>query len=92
MNTGMLDNLHSGGNGKFASQKNGKVALRGTLQNGLYFLDGETVTDEVCQVEAKSNHVPVWHSRLGHMSYKNLQMLVKEGVLKKKEIGNEFLL
>lgn len=93
ISTGTLDKLgflHSGGNGKKEFHKNGKVALRGSLQNGLYILDGNTITGEICQVETANSQVHVWHSHLGHMSYKNLHILVKEGVLKKKEIGKEF--
>ncbi|CAA7029216.1 unnamed protein product [Microthlaspi erraticum] len=91
ISTGTLDKLgfvHTGGNGKIQFHKNNKLSLQGTLRNSLYILDGETVTEELCNSETKVQ-VPLWHSRLGHMSYKNLQVLVRGGVLKQKEIGKE---
>lgn len=62
------------------------MALRGSLHNGLYVLDGETITEELCRAETSKSQVPLWHSRLGHMSYKNMQVLVRDGILKKKDI------
>ena len=92
ISTGTLGKLgftHVGADGKIKFQKNGKLVLQGTLRNGLYMLDGETVVDEVCQAESSKSQMTIWHSRLGHMSYKNLQVLVKQRVLRKKDIGNE---
>lgn len=33
------------------------------------------------------NKVPIWHSRLGHMSHKNMMILVRDGIFKKKDVG-----
>lgn len=92
ISTWTLDRLgftHVGADGKIKFQKNGKLALQGILRSGLYILDGETVVEEVCQAESSKSQMSIWHSRLGHMSYKNLQVLVKQGILKKKDIGKE---
>lgn len=92
ISTWTLDKLgftHVGADGRIKFQKNGKLALQVILRNGLYILDGETVTEEVCQAESSKSQISIWHSRLGHMSYKNLQVLVKQGVLSKKDIGKE---
>ena len=54
ISTGTLDKLgftHSGAEGKIKFLKNGKLALQGILRNGLYILDGETVTNEFCHSE-----------------------------------------
>lgn len=47
------------------------------------------MTKEICHAEGSKSQVSVWHSRLEHMSYKNMQVLVKEGFLKKIYIGKE---
>ena len=80
---------HSRAEGKIKFLKNGKLALQGILRNGLYILDGEAVTKEICHSEASKSQVSVWHSRLGHMSYKNMHVLVKERFLNKRDIGKE---
>lgn len=93
ISTGTLDRLgfkHCGEDGRIIFMKNSKVALWGALVNGLYLLKGETVVPENCNVEGHKLKVPVWHSRLGHMSFKNLQVLVKAGTLTKKDVGAEF--
>ena len=90
---GTLDKLgfkHCGGGGNIIFTKNSKVALQGSLINGLYILDGETVIPEICNAEGLRLKVPIWHSHLGHMSYKNLQLLVRNGILTKKDVGTEF--
>lgn len=54
ISTPTLDKLgftDSGGNGKISFHKNNQLAFRGTIKNGLYILDGETVSEEVCQAE-----------------------------------------
>ncbi|CAA7016274.1 unnamed protein product [Microthlaspi erraticum] len=92
ISTGTLDKLdftHSGEDGKIMFHKNKKLALQGFLKNGLYILDGDTITAKSCQVEVSKAQVPLWHSRLGHMSFKNMQILVNEGTLKQKEVGKE---
>lgn len=84
ISTSTLDRLgftHSGGDGKISFYKNKKLALQGTLKNGLYIFDGDMVTPEVWQAEKAATQVSMWHSRLGHMSFRNLQVLVRNRVL-----------
>ena len=92
ISTWTLDKLgftHVGVDGRIKFQKNGKLELQVILRNRLYILYGETVTEEVCQAESYKSQISIWQRRLGHMSYKNLQVLVKQGVLSKKDIGKE---
>ena len=91
ISTSTLDRLgftHSRRDGKIMFQKNNKMALQRILKNSMYILDGETVTSEACYVE-KTQEVSLWHSRLGHMSYMNMQVVVKNGVLKKRDIETD---
>ena len=92
LSTGTLDRLgfdHSGGRGKTRFYKDGKLALQGTLSGTLYLLDGVTVVaGESNNVTSKSrDETELWHRRLGHMSHKNLQILVKKGILDKRRIS-----
>ncbi|CAA7015798.1 unnamed protein product [Microthlaspi erraticum] len=60
ISTGTLDKLgfkHSGGGGEIIFRKGEKFALKGVLKGGLYILDGETITDEVCQAETPSTTI-----------------------------------
>ncbi|KAL1198006.1 Retrovirus-related Pol polyprotein from transposon TNT 1-94 [Cardamine amara subsp. amara] len=93
ISTSTLDKLgfdHAGGKGKTRFYKNGKMGLQGTLCGSLYLLDGETVVGQsnisVTGKSAKDETV-LWHRRLGHMSMKNLMILVKRGIIDKRRIG-----
>lgn len=93
ISTGTFDKLgfkHKGDGSKIIFTKNSKIALQGSLINGLYILDGETVSPEACNAEGLKLKVPIWHSRLGHMSYKNLKHLLGNGILTKKDVVAEF--
>ena len=90
ISTGTLDKLgfrHSGGDGKVTFHKNGRLCMRGILKQGLYILDGETIVGEVHQGEASSKGPSLWQNRLGHISDKNLKILVSKGILDKKDVG-----
>ncbi|CAA7045320.1 unnamed protein product [Microthlaspi erraticum] len=89
ISTGTLDKFgfkHEGGDGKVRYFKNNKTALRGNLINGLYFLDGETVLSESCNVEKKFDKTALWHSRLGHMGINSLRILSGKGLIDRKEV------
>ena len=58
------------------------VAMKGTLNQGLYILQGETITGENAISEHKPSPTDLWHRRLGHMSLKGLVELHKQGLLK----------
>lgn len=67
--------------------KNGRLGMRGILKHGLYILDGETVVEEAHQAQASDQGSSLWHNRLGHISEKNLKILVSKGILDQKEVG-----
>ena len=56
-------------------------------ENGLYYLQGTVSRGEENVSEATDNKTKVWHSRLGHMSLKNMELLVKEVFIPKTEVG-----
>ncbi|CAL9231924.1 unnamed protein product, partial [Arabidopsis halleri] len=66
--------------------KNDKTTLRGTLVNGFYILDGHTIANERCNAESSKVSIKLWHSRLGHMSINNLEILSWKALIEKKEI------
>ncbi|GMP98311.1 hypothetical protein CsSME_00046255 [Camellia sinensis var. sinensis] len=67
------------------------VAMKGTRQGNLYFLDSSTVTGRVAVSTSSEDDVSdtskLWHMRLGHVGEKALQGLVKQGLLKGAKIG-----
>lgn len=94
ISTGTLDRLgfdHAGGRGKTRFYKDGRMALQGTLCGTLYLLDGETViageSNNVLANKSK-DETELWHRRPSYMSLKNLQILVRRGILDKKKIGD----
>ncbi|KAI9160968.1 hypothetical protein LWI28_013247 [Acer negundo] len=62
------------------------LAMKGTRQRNLYFLDGYTVTGRAAVSSSSDNEASdtsrLWHMRLGHVGEKALQGLVKQGLLK----------
>ena len=58
----------------------------GSYKDGLYYLDGTVDKAEVNVARTEENLTNLWHSRLGHMSLKNMNFLVKNGYLKEKEV------
>lgn len=58
--------------------KGAMVKLKENLTNGLYVLDGSTVTGTVAVTTQKGMlNVKLWHMRLGHVSEKGLIELDK---------------
>ncbi|KAI9174978.1 hypothetical protein LWI28_025573 [Acer negundo] len=62
------------------------LAMKGTRQRNLYFLDGYTVTGRAAvssnSDDEASDTSRLWHMSLGHVGEKALQGLVKQGLLK----------
>lgn len=52
----------------------------------LYYLQGSVVNGEASVARTEVNLTNRWHSRLGHMSLKNMNLLGKEGYLSSKEV------
>lgn len=77
---------YSGKNYNVVFFKGGKKVLSGNYKDGLYYLDGSVEKAEVNVVRQGVNMTNLWHSRLGHMSLKNMYILVKNGYLSDKEV------
>ncbi|KAI9185446.1 hypothetical protein LWI28_007283 [Acer negundo] len=62
------------------------LAMKGTRQRNLYFLDGYIVTGRAAVSSSSDDEASdtfrLWHMRLGHVGEKALQGLVKQGLLK----------
>lgn len=67
--------------------KDEKEVLAGDYKDILYFLDGEPRLEQANAAVEAIDKTTLWHSRLGHMSEKGLQLLVKNDLLKKNEIS-----
>ncbi|KAK3010914.1 hypothetical protein RJ639_011020 [Escallonia herrerae] len=70
--------------------KGALVVMKGLKQNGLYLLQGSTVTgaaEIASSSDIDSDTTKLWHMRLGHMSERGMDMLSKQGLLGSKKIG-----
>ncbi|KAH9728046.1 hypothetical protein KPL70_008880 [Citrus sinensis] len=64
------------------------LVMKGTRKNGVYVLDGASVTGVSNAIESTNiDKIALWHLRLGHMSIKGLKELNKQGVLGNDKIG-----
>lgn len=63
--------------------------LGADYKDTFYFLDGAPVKEEVNSSEVKLDVTSLWHSRLGHMSVKGMQCLVKSGFLQGVDIAEK---
>ena len=66
---------------------NGKEALAGEYRDTLYILDGKPVMEQANSAVKDVDKTMLWHSRLGHMSEKGLQLLAKKEMLKAEDIA-----
>ena len=66
--------------------KNGVEILTGKYADGLYYLDGTVLKGESHSAVSKVTTTWKWHLRLGHISQKGLDLLVKEGYLEAKYV------
>ncbi|KAH9765484.1 hypothetical protein KPL70_001889 [Citrus sinensis] len=62
------------------------VLMKGSLSNGMYVLQGITITWAVGVSNQSLDKTMMWHLRLGHMSERGLRELSKQGVLGKDKI------
>lgn len=69
--------------------KGDSEVLSAEYKDTLYFLDGVPVTGEVNSADGSLYDTSLWHSRLGHMSVKGMQCLVKNGFLKGVDIAEK---
>ena len=66
--------------------KDGQKVISGKYQDGLYYLQGRVVQGESMVARPETDMTKIWHSRLGHMSLKCMNILVKDGYLTDKEV------
>ena len=58
--------------------------MKGKLQHGIYFLEGNSVAGTVAvsqSLEQSDDKTELWHRRLGHMSERGMAVLSKQGLL-----------
>ncbi|KAH9649112.1 hypothetical protein KPL70_025867 [Citrus sinensis] len=64
------------------------VIMKGAKNNGLYVLQGTTITRDVSVLTSQNlNKTLMWHMRLGHMSEKGIKILERQGVLGDDKLG-----
>lgn len=63
-----------------------QTLLKGRRYETLYLLDFKIDTGMSLAVEKRSDDTLLWHQRLGHMSQKNMKVLIKKGFLDKKKV------
>jgi hypothetical protein len=71
--------------------KDSLVIMKGNKVDGLYFLQGNTVTCSTTvsySDDLDSDTTRLWHMRFGHMSERGMTILSKRGMLCDKKIGS----
>ena len=63
-----------------------RTVLKAKRESNLYFLQGSSHIDEVNLVSVE-DETSLWHSRLGHVSQKGIDVLVRKGLIDKKKIS-----
>lgn len=70
-------------NGVMKIIKGGDTVLTGRKLNTLYFLQATSLVGEVHATDGMNDETSLWHSRLGHIGSKGLEVLVRKGYLDK---------
>ena len=69
--------------------KGSLVVMKGDKIDGLYILQGETITAaETSFVKTQEHDMNIWHQRLGHISEQGLKELHKQGILENLKTCN----
>ncbi|KAL5565472.1 hypothetical protein UlMin_028636 [Ulmus minor] len=64
------------------------VIMKGLKQNGLYVLQGSTITEEAAAaIPNIQDNTNLWHKRLGHIIEKGLEVLKKQGAFGRDTIS-----
>ena len=87
---GMLEKpgcKYQGGDFTITFYKDRHKVITCKYENGLYHLQGTVSRGEANISESTDLKTSIVHSRLGHMSSKNMELLVKEGFIPKSEVG-----
>ncbi|CAL9233575.1 unnamed protein product [Arabidopsis halleri] len=66
---------------------NDKEALAGDYKDTLYILDGKPVVEQANTAVKDEDKTMLWHSRLGHLNAKSLQLLAKKELIKAEEFS-----
>jgi hypothetical protein len=91
---GTLDSLgynYTGEGGVIRVSKGSLVIMKGNKDDGLYFLQGSTVTGSAAvssSDDPDSDTTRLWHMRLGHMSERGMTILSKRGLLCDQKTGS----
>lgn len=68
-----------------------RVMMKAVKTDRLYLLKGKVITGEANAINKDSDETKLWHSRLGHIGQKGLEVLTKKGCLQRcKTDGLEF--
>lgn len=68
--------------------KGSTIMMNEIRSNGLYVLEGKTITSELTVTSSASiDRTKLWHLRLGQMSQRGLNELFKQGLLGGDKIG-----
>lgn len=74
-------------NGVLRVKKGCRTVSKAKREGNLYYLQGEGYNGEVNTVSVQ-DETDLWHSRLGHISQKGLNVLVRKGYLDKKKVSS----
>ncbi|KAG7597916.1 Reverse transcriptase RNA-dependent DNA polymerase [Arabidopsis suecica] len=74
-------------NGVLSIMAGDNVLLTGRRCDTLYLLQWSPVIAESLSVVRREDDTVLWHRRLGHMSQKNMNLLLKNGFLDKKKVS-----
>lgn len=79
---------YTGDKFKVMFYKDGNEVISGNYTDGLYYLDGKVLEGEDNTAASKVDPTKKWHSRLSHLSLKNMEALVKNGYLESKDVNS----
>uniref|UniRef100_A0A0D3CED8 Uncharacterized protein n=1 Tax=Brassica oleracea var. oleracea TaxID=109376 RepID=A0A0D3CED8_BRAOL len=79
---------YTGDKFKVKFYKDGKEVVTGIYTDGLYFFQGTVLKGEAHVSISRVDTTGKWHYRLGHLSLKNMEALVKQGYLWSKDVSS----
>ena len=74
-------------NGVLRVKKGCRTVLKATREGNLYYLQGNSHMGEVNAVSVQ-DETHLWHSRLGHISHKGIDVLIRKGYLDKAKVSS----
>ncbi|CAA7059582.1 unnamed protein product [Microthlaspi erraticum] len=74
-------------NGVLSVKAGEQILLTGRRYDTLYLLQWKPISGESLAAVKKQDDTVMWHRRLGHMSQKNMSILVKRGFLDGKKVS-----